>query len=293
MNLVGKIFVVLIFVLSLVLMTISINVYMTHTNWRFKVDNSDPSKGELGLTQQLEAMRTENEELRSRYASFEDRVEKEREEKRTALAKLQTELNNQVEENAQLRTQIDELTALQTNHSQVARTAQEQAEALLKENEGVRGQIAALLENRDSEVKKNVQLRDQYNNQVRKVEELEKRSAALSQELAAAKRTMEYLNILPDVTYYMAKTPPLGVIGRVTDVNNDQKIVEISLGSDDGVREGHSFEIQDASGRAYIGRIILTNVYPDRSVGSPISGFENGVIARGNRAVPVKYELGK
>lgn len=59
MNLVGKIFVVLIFVLSLVQMSLTMTVYVTHTNWRLVADNSDTTKGPLGLKQRLEAAESE------------------------------------------------------------------------------------------------------------------------------------------------------------------------------------------------------------------------------------------
>lgn len=54
MNLVGKIFTVLIFVMSLVFMTFAIMVYATQKNWKLVVDNSqDTVERPLGLSQRL------------------------------------------------------------------------------------------------------------------------------------------------------------------------------------------------------------------------------------------------
>ena len=54
MNLVGKIFTVLIFVMSLVFMTFAIMVYATQKNWKLVVNNSqDTVERPLGLSQRL------------------------------------------------------------------------------------------------------------------------------------------------------------------------------------------------------------------------------------------------
>ena len=70
MNLVGKIFTVLIFVMSLVFMTFAIMVYATQKNWKLVVDNSqDTVERPLGLSQRLirrgrhEKLSEENKEV--------------------------------------------------------------------------------------------------------------------------------------------------------------------------------------------------------------------------------------
>ena len=56
MNLVGKILIVLIFVMSLVFMSFAVAVYATHTNWRLRVMNETPTReNPLGLVKQLQA----------------------------------------------------------------------------------------------------------------------------------------------------------------------------------------------------------------------------------------------
>ena len=54
MNLVGKIFIVLIFVMSILFMGFVVAVYATHTNWRDVV-----MKPETGLQAQLKNQQTE------------------------------------------------------------------------------------------------------------------------------------------------------------------------------------------------------------------------------------------
>lgn len=288
MNLVGKIFVVLIFILSLVLMSLTLTVYMTHTNWRLIADNEDVSGGfPKGLKQQLAAANTENEELRVLNDDLKDQLDTELENKRKAITGLENELKVQKEELEKLQKEVDDSRdKIRTSIASVS-AAQEQANQLSKENTTIREQIAQLILERDKEVKKNVELTDQLNEVNREISDLQKRSEAMTQELGQAKAVLSYLNLQSDVNYYSSLSAPEGLVGRVLAVNTDRKMVEISVGSDDGVREGHRFEVQTADGSGYVGRIVVVEVSPDRAVCNNVAGFENGVYAPGNRVIPV------
>ena len=52
MTLLGKIFTVMIFIMSIVFMSMSLMVFATHKNWRLAAYNPDSTKGPLGLKQQ-------------------------------------------------------------------------------------------------------------------------------------------------------------------------------------------------------------------------------------------------
>lgn len=291
MNLVGKIFVVLIFVLSLVQMSLTMTVYVTHTNWRLLVDNTDLRLGPLGLNQVNAALEEENRGLKARYATVEDRLDKEHDNLRKELTKLQTEKASQEKELADLQKQVDKLQTAQRDNITKANTAQTQVSVLMEENIKIRDQIKSLVLQRDQEVNTTVTMTEQFNNATRKVQELEKRIMSLSSELNRATEVLTYLNLVPDVTFYQAQSPPTDIIAHVTEVNSDRRLVEISLGTDDGVRVGHRFEVRDASGASYLGQIVVTDAKSDRSVCSVQADLTNGVISKGNRAIPVKSEI--
>lgn len=61
-------------------------------------------------------------------------------------------------------------------------------------------------------------------------------------------------------------TPP--VEGVVTSIKD--KLVEISIGTDDGLRNGHRLIVVDEKVAKYLGRIEIVHVTPDRSVGRVI-----------------------
>ena len=77
MNLVGKIFTVLIFVMSLLFMGVAVTVYATHTNWREAVVGSNEPGKPKGLQPRLKEARTRNEELKDQKARLEQKLAKE------------------------------------------------------------------------------------------------------------------------------------------------------------------------------------------------------------------------
>lgn len=297
MNLAGKIFTLLIFIMSLVLVSLTLTIYVTHTNWRMVADNEKEEMlalgHPLGYKQQLAAAEQENEELRVLNDDLKDHLETEKELKRKAVTGLENELAIQREDIAKLQKELDDKREAIRVAISSAEKAQKQAEQLASENVEIRKQIAAVLLDRDKEVNKNIELTDKVYEVRRQIGELQKRSDALNSELSQAKQVMSYLNLKPDVFYYRSLTSPTGLRGQITAVDLDRKMVEISVGSDDGVREGHRFEVQTADGRSYVGRVLVLQVFPEKAICEHIPGFENGTYAKGNIVIPVTAGLKK
>jgi hypothetical protein len=72
---------------------------------------------------------------------------------------------------------------------------------------------------------------------------------------------------------------PPQVRGKVLAINQNN-MIEISLGSDDGLRAGHTLEIFRASN--YLGRVEVLSTSTDRAVGKIIPGFKKGAIQKGD-----------
>jgi hypothetical protein len=88
MNVVGKVFTVLILVLCLAFMTCSLMVYAAHTDWR----NMVIAPG--GLKQQLEAANAEKKKLTEEKKHLEDRILEEKDRYVKRLAALEREKND-------------------------------------------------------------------------------------------------------------------------------------------------------------------------------------------------------
>ena len=111
MNLVGKIFIVLIFVMSVLFMGFAVAIYASHTNWKKVVDEP-----ETGLKAQLDREKAKSGEL----SSARDRLEKERNAQMLALEDAEAKLQTETEI---LEKQRDDATRDLTTRTQEARTA--------------------------------------------------------------------------------------------------------------------------------------------------------------------------
>lgn len=79
--------------------------------------------------------------------------------------------------------------------------------------------------------------------------------------------------------------PPPVVYGKVLNTKpadrSGPELVEISIGSDDGLALGHKLYVFSTNGRGkYMGEIHLVHVVPDRAVGKVVLKSKNGVIQR-------------
>ena len=99
MNLVGKIFVVVIFVMSLVFMGLAMAVYATHKNWRDEVMNP-----KTGLSYKLTEEKATNAALKDKSDKLQQQFDAEKNAQRQAISKLQTELQVVQKERKELET---------------------------------------------------------------------------------------------------------------------------------------------------------------------------------------------
>jgi myosin heavy subunit len=277
MNLIGKIFVVLIFVMSLVFMSFAVAVYGTHQNWRKMVERPQAEVGPgapLGLKFQLEAKKAEFEKLEQDKAKLEADIAKENVAKRQALAKLETEKNELQTQRDELTKQRDDLMVKDKAAVAALDSAQQNLAKLTKEVEGLRGEIRDAQAERDKHFDQVVKLTDQVHQAQGELKRLEERRVQLAGQVAAQNLVLQANNLTKDTP--VDNVPPQ-VRGKVLAVNQDN-MVEVSLGADDGLRTGHTLEI--FRGSKYLGRIELLRTDTDRSVGKVLPGFKKGAIQK-------------
>ena len=74
-----------------------------------------------------------------------------------------------------------------------------------------------------------------------------------------------------------ATTVPPAVEGKVTELNATRRSMEISIGSDDGLKVGQELYVFRIQPRAeYIGKVKIVSVYPDQAVAEVIGNTVNG-----------------
>jgi hypothetical protein len=269
MNLVGKIFVIVIFVLCLVFMALTMAVYTAQRNWREVVmleqDKVTPGK-ELGLKYQKERLEHDNAELKDLKGRLEREYAAEKSAKQQSLSKLQTELEIVKKERKTLEAGKADLEKDMRDKVAAMSATQKNATDYRQELEKQRTDLLQAQKDRDAHFKEVVRLTDELNRAVNDKELLRKRTAELAKDLAKADEALRWNGFQDKNSDYKNKNPPK-VDAIVTSVNGDG-LIEISLGSDAGLRKGHQLEVYRINGgqSTYVGRVEVVKTDPSKSV---------------------------
>lgn len=276
MTLVGKIFTVLIFIMALVFGGMTVAVYQTQKVWRDVAVNSDPDKGVLGYKQQLELEKERYRALQEENERSKDALARERGARRQTIAALETRvalarealLAKEKDFNVKIVSEREALAAVETTHNHL--------EKLKAEIELLRKEIVVVREDRDAKFGQVVKLTDDVHQAMGMQKRLAERQTQLTDQLAKAKRKLDEHGLKMD-------DPVRSVIpvieGDVLLVSRDR--IEISIGSDDGLREGHQLDVY--RGSAFLGRVKVSRTAPDKAVADIIREMLKGEIKRGDR----------
>jgi len=282
MNLVGKIFVVLILVMSTIFMAFAMAVYATHRNWRDEVLNEQAAPGKpLGLVHQLKNEQARNKELTDQAEKLKAQFDAETAEKVQAIAKLESALVVAQGEIATLRQAQSELEKSQREAVAAMKTTQTNATDYRKEVETQRTTVREAQQDRDANFKEVVRLTDLLNQAVNDKDLLSKRTEELAKDLAKADAVLRKFGLDKNKDY--SGVPPK-VDGLILAVQGGG-LVEISLGADDGLIKGHQLEVYRSAGgqSTYVGRIEVVKTAPDKSVCRIDPKFQNSNMMKGDR----------
>lgn len=278
MTLVGKIFTVLIFVMSLVFMSFAVMVFATHTNWKEVALNTTPTANKpLGLKKQLEDVYTAKRALEVELERFKTQLAEHQAARRAALATLQVKMEALAADLTSAQDELAKLTSAHTEAVQKLGVAEANMEKAINEVGQLRTDIVAITQDRDEKLQRAVALTDTVNQATLKLNQLEERKMQLLDQVAQQKKVMDTYGLT--VTTPIESIPPK-VDGMITAVSENDR-VEISLGSDDGLRVGHKLEV--FRGSEYLGKIVLSKVSANRAVGEVVKEFKKGPIRKGDK----------
>ncbi|HEX6986370.1 MAG TPA: hypothetical protein VF170_13390 [Planctomycetaceae bacterium] len=283
MTFVGKVLVVVQLVLAVCFMAFAGAVYTAETNWRNEAVEAQKQAQQARAdantaTQQAQQLRAELggqvEQLNQRVALLDSQV------KQTTDQLKRTE-----QERDAARTAVDRATAVANIAEEQARFRQEETLRQRERNERLQAQINDLLA-------KNRNLEDTLFTQNREMEAMQARQEEMIEQVALYRDMILALGgslKAEDYPQLVSKRdPPPSITGRVlnTEVSPTSRteFVEVSVGSDDGFQKGHTLEV--FRGDQYLGKIELTMVEPDRSVGKVIQRVRNGTIQKGDNVTP-------
>ena len=268
MNAVGKILVMLNLVMSLVFMSFAILVYSTHKNWEEVVKGGQSSPIPGGLNGEIARLRKENATAGEEIAALKNENSREIKSRDDRLAMLESK---SVTLQQQLTTKQAEVEAVRADKTKTTAAI----DALIQQNGIKSDEIRQLTETIAG-------FRVQIEEMQRKTLVLTGNVAGLSTLLANARE--QYQVILAELQKAKQQIAgkavgqnALKLDGIVENATSDG-LVQISLGADDGVTRGMTFEVSREA--KYLGRIEILQTSADKAVGKALPEFKKGNIEK-------------
>jgi SMC interacting uncharacterized protein involved in chromosome segregation len=279
MNLVGKIFVVLIFVMSLMFMSFAIMTYAMHRNWRDEV-LGNALENKIGLKEKLQTAENRYKELEASRQRLETELTNVKSARERAVAALETARVSTEEENKRLNTKINELNKDLADHVNAMGLTQDTLKKMREQMTLLQEQIDAARLERDEKFKEVVKLTDELAQAQGELSRLDQTNKKLASENSSLSLALQDANIQVD------RTGPPRVDGVIL-ATNANGFVEISLGSDDGLERGHELDVyrfgSSLAENKYLGKIRVMSTQADRAVAQVLPNFRKGTIQKEDR----------
>ncbi len=250
MNLMGKIFTLLIFFMSICFLVISVMVGASHRNWKQAATEMQAKANQAeNIANEAKVSTTEKEKL----------LAAERVARAGQLANLES--GKKMAESA-LESKEEQLRK-ESEISQARMQQLEQAEARIKAQDAIVAALKATNKNHVDNIAIQFGLVQNLQNETSELENqitvLTQKEGDMRSKLAKTKRVLNNVGLTEDdLTSHIV--PKLD--GMVTKLGEDGLFV-ISLGSDDGIRKGHQLDIY--RGRRFVGKGTVIQTKPDLS----------------------------
>jgi hypothetical protein len=268
MNLVGKILVFLIFVMSLVFMGFAVSVYSTHKNW-IEVANR--------TQQQLQESQAETQKAQAALTAYQEQVTNEKKLHDEGIAKLRQKLTDLETEKAAVDTQLAQLKDESAKQLAALTTAQTALNKHLEQIDALRKDVATAQQERDAKFREYVTLQDSYNVAEADLKKATEMNTRLIEQEAKAKVVLDRHGLSPHTP--VGNIPPK--VDGIVLATGGNGLLEISLGADDGLHPGNTLEV--SRGTRYLGRVEVLKTAPDKSVAKVVPGYQKGKIERDDR----------
>ena len=273
MTLLGKIFTLLVLLLSVAFFLVSLIANSSHIDHKKKV-----------ATYQTQAKKLETtvDELKKLVEQLKTSLAQEQLSRKTALAALQTQLEAARDQLAQANTELNGKAATLTIQTQKLSETIDRVAAINKQNDTLKTEIDKIITDRNSQRRNVVSLTDKLNGLLSVESDLRTEMGRLQSDVTlyqARWETAESALKTAGITIF-DDVPPADLKGEVLEVSNSQRVV-ISLGRDDGLREGHRLEVY--RGGQYLGRIEIKIIKDDQAVGQILASFRKGYIQAGDK----------
>jgi hypothetical protein len=276
MNLVGKIFVVCIFVMSMVFASFAIMVYATHTNWRDEIYRTAPvgNKG-IGWKERYKQKEEELANLTNERNELEVKATADKLAHSQALSKSEAEVQSLSNELNSANAERAQKAAELTSSNNALKQAQDNLSNAVAEVQKLRDENVTLQKETDAQIKRSIELTDGLAKANGDRSVLKERNEQLTLDVDNATRLLKGLGMSIKDPSDASKIP---VVGIITAVSHSK--VELSIGVDDGVRIGQELDIY--RGDKYVGRVKVVEARPDNAVATVLGEYQQFPIQRGD-----------
>jgi len=268
MNLMGKIFTFLIFVMSTVFLVVSIMVGASDRNWKEKATE---------MKTRASSASSSIDSLKDTTVLLEKTLEFEKSSRALQLKNLQT-LNVQTQ--SQLEDKSQQFNEVQKTSQALGRELQEANRRLAdqdKELADIKLNNKELVDKIAAEFDQNRNFEKVIFKQTSELEQLTQKEADLAAQLALANKVLTANGLtLTDLTASIA--PKIEAV--VTAVGERGDKFAIMAGMDDGLRKGHEMDIYRSNRHVGVGVVIASE--NNRSVLSIVKGMMNDIVQEGD-----------
>ena len=273
MTLLGKIFTLLVLLLSVAFFIVSLLANSSHIDHKKKVAEFQTQAKNLERT--VDALKKSIEEQKTSHAQ-------EQLSRKMALAELQTQLVTAREQLAQANSELIQKAATLTIQTQKLSETIDRVASLTKSNDTLKTEMDKIISDRDKQRKLVITQTDKLNALLSIEKDLRDEMVRLQSDatLYQAKAETAGAALLAAGIKNYDDVPPTDLKGEILAVNSSQQVV-VSVGRDDGLRAGHTLEVY--RGGQYLGRIQIKSTEDDKAIGQILTSFRKGYIQAGDK----------
>ena len=254
MTLIGKIFTVFIFVMSLMFMTLSLMVIATHKNWKDEAGELQAAIIQRDLT--IESLGRERTDLESQLAY-------ERVARKASLASLQSKLIDLQQNLSAKEVELADKTALSVKVAAELERAQATLTEVSNEVQTTRADLQVTMQDRDAQLAKVTELTTTLHNSEQDLRIVNERNSSLNDIRAKMARVLEINGIKWENP---TGDPPPGMVAMVSQVNGDG-LIRFSIGMDDGIKKGQILKVIDKAQKRFLGEVEVISTEPNVAIG--------------------------
>tara|TARA_B100000029_G_scaffold502648_2_gene578259 strand:+ start:87 stop:953 length:867 start_codon:yes stop_codon:yes gene_type:complete len=282
MTFIGKILVVVQVVLSLLFMAFAGAVFTVEQNWKLKFND---------VSEELAVSKKDYETQFNKFNNYKTEKKQELDNLDTLSKKRLADFDREKNRAENLQSQLNDLKTQHDLQRTVAQLTGDEAKFRRDEAIEQRQVNKALHEKQLLLVRENRNLEDINFDLTLQIGQREQRHLVLLDELKTARiqarRKGGGLGALPSED--IAPPPPLDgkVVSSRYGIGNRILYVEVSIGGDDGIKEGQLLTVYRPANNSgqktkYLGQVRIIQVFADKAVGTVREKAKNGVISKGD-----------